>query len=210
MGFFTTTHTPNGYTYTAGSSRASSVVGTAAGPAGNEEDSRLGHMRNSSTTSVAPAPPLDDLNTASLEALQDDGQRKILDVVDNLKRIGLSNVLSLPQLVVCGDQSSGKSSVLEAITEIPFPRKENLCTRFATEIILRRSDTLKVTTTINPHHERTEGEQAALRRFSRTISDFRQLPSLIEQATILMGLEKGRAFSRDVLIIEISGPNRPQ
>ncbi|KAK6519494.1 hypothetical protein TWF281_003328 [Arthrobotrys megalospora] len=207
MGFFTSSQ-PNGHAYGAGSSRSSSIAG-AAGPAG-DEDPRLGHQRNSSTASVPVPAPLDDLNTASLEALQDDGQRKILDVVDNLKRIGLSNVLSLPQLVVCGDQSSGKSSVLEAITEIPFPRKENLCTRFATEIILRRSDTLKVTTTINPHHERTEGEQAALRRFSRTISDFRQLPSLIEQATILMGLEKGRAFSRDVLIIEISGPNRPQ
>ncbi|KAK6544045.1 hypothetical protein TWF694_000758 [Orbilia ellipsospora] len=150
-----------------------------------------------------------ELNTLSLEALQDDGQRKILDVVDNLKRIGLSNVLSLPQLVVCGDQSSGKSSVLEAITEIPFPRKENLCTRFATEIILRRSPQLQVTTTINPNPDRPETQQAALRRFSRTISDFNELPSLIEQATELMSLEKGRAFSKDVLTIEICGPNRP-
>ncbi|KAF3906347.1 Dynamin-1 [Dactylellina cionopaga] len=151
-----------------------------------------------------------ELNTASLEALQDDGQRKILDVVDNLKRIGLSNVLSLPQLVVCGDQSSGKSSVLEAITEIPFPRKENLCTRFATEIILRRSPQHQVTTTINPNPNRPENQQAALRRFTRTITDFHELPGLIDQATELMCLETGRAFSKDVLTIEIAGPNRPQ
>jgi Dynamin family len=65
---------------------------------------------------------------ASLEALPGTEQRKIMDLADRLRRAGLSSILKLPQLVVCGDQSSGKSSVLEAITEIPFPRKDNLCT----------------------------------------------------------------------------------
>jgi hypothetical protein len=74
------------------------------------------------------------VTTSSLQALQSADQRKVLDIVDKLRRTGLSGVVELPQLVVCGDQSSGKSSVLEAITEIPFPRKENLCTRFATEV----------------------------------------------------------------------------
>lgn len=30
------------------------------------------------------------------------------------------------QLIVCGDQSSGKSSLLEAISGVPFPRQHNL------------------------------------------------------------------------------------
>lgn len=81
-----------------------------------------------------PAVDADDVTTAALEALQTDEQRKVLDIVDALRRQGLSGILELPQIVVCGDQSSGKSSVLEAITEIPFPRNENLCTRFATEV----------------------------------------------------------------------------
>jgi hypothetical protein len=72
--------------------------------------------------------------TNSLQELQSADQRKVMDIVDKLRRTGLSSIVELPQLVVCGDQSSGKSSVLEAITEIPFPRKENLCTRFATEV----------------------------------------------------------------------------
>jgi GTPase SAR1 family protein len=74
------------------------------------------------------------VTTSSLQALQSADQRKVMDIVDKLRRTGLSGVVELPQLIVCGDQSSGKSSVLEAITEIPFPRKENLCTRFATEL----------------------------------------------------------------------------
>ena len=50
---------------------------------------------------------MDDITTSSLEALQSDGQRKILDIVDDLRRQGLSGIVELPQLVVCGDQSSG-------------------------------------------------------------------------------------------------------
>jgi hypothetical protein len=76
----------------------------------------------------------DSVTTNSLQALQSEDQRKVMDIVDKLRRTGLSGIVELPQLVVCGDQSSGKSSVLEAITEIPFPRKENLCARFATEV----------------------------------------------------------------------------
>lgn len=67
--------------------------------------------------------------TASLEALQSDEQSHVLDIVQQLRKCGLDSFLPLPQLVVCGDQSAGKSSVLEALTEIPFPRNDNLCTR---------------------------------------------------------------------------------
>jgi hypothetical protein len=153
-------------------------------------------------------------STASLEALQDKEQRVIMDLVDRLRRAGLSSILKLPQIVVCGDQSSGKSSALEGITEIPFPRKENLCTRFATEIIMRRDNSPSITCKINPDKSRPEEEQKALADFSQSIQSFDELPALIEKATSLMGLDMAigtvKAFSRDVLSIEICGPGRPQ
>ncbi len=37
-----------------------------------------------------------------------------------------------------GDQSSGKSSLLEGLTGLSFPIASDLCTRFATQIVLRR------------------------------------------------------------------------
>lgn len=155
------------------------------------------------------------LSSASLDALQTADQRKTLDVVDTLRRIGLSTVLQLPQIVVCGDQSSGKSSVLEGITEIPFPSKEQLCTRFATEVILRRAPTAAIATSITPDKARPAWERQSLMSFNKQIKDFSELPALIETATQAMGLDNNegvstRAFARDVLRIEISGPNRPQ
>jgi hypothetical protein len=41
-------------------------------------------------------------------------------------------------LVVVGDTSSGKSSVLQALTRLPFPVADDLCTRFVTETTIRR------------------------------------------------------------------------
>ena len=64
-----------------------------------------------STPELLSSADLDGITTSSLEALQGDGQRKILDIVDDLRRQGLSSVVELPQLVVCGDQSSGEYTI---------------------------------------------------------------------------------------------------
>lgn len=152
-----------------------------------------------------------DLSTSSLNALQSREQQQLLNEIDKLRAYGISDIISLPQLVVCGDQSSGKSSVLEAITEVPFPRKDNLCTRFATELVLRRSPQKKVLVKILPGNHRNEAEREALALFTQTIDDFSELPALMESATAQMGIKpSSSSFSRDVLSIEISGPNRPQ
>jgi GTPase SAR1 family protein len=121
----------------------------------------------------------------------------------------------LPQLVVCGDQSAGKSSVLEALTEIPFPRDENLCTRYATEIILRRAVVESLTIKILPGNDRTPAEQAEIKTFTENITDFDDLPLVIGAAKEVMGISgdasgDNPAFANDVLSVTIEGPSRPQ
>ncbi len=153
--------------------------------------------------------------TSSLEGLQSVEQRNVLNIIDQLRKCGLESTLSLPQLVVCGDQSAGKSSVLEALTEVPFPRNDNLCTRFATEIILRRATSDTITIKVIPDAERPQAERDHIESFQESISDFEELPSLMDKATTRMGinqnpLSKSKAFAKDVLSIEIEGPSRPQ
>ncbi len=154
--------------------------------------------------------------TPSLGALQSNEQRLVLDTIAQVRKCGLESILSLPQLVVCGDQSAGKSSVLEAVTEIPFPRNDNLCTRFATEIILKRAPTDSLTIKVIPDNDRSAAEQEQIQGFRQYITDFEELPTVMNEAMVVMGLDTSdssninRAFAKDVLSIEIEGPSRPQ
>lgn len=75
------------------------------------------------TSSSAPCTMSDDDDNAALSALQSAQSIKRLRQISSLRAGGISDKVNLPQLIVAGDQSAGKSSVLEGITGIPFPRE---------------------------------------------------------------------------------------
>ncbi|KAE8379587.1 P-loop containing nucleoside triphosphate hydrolase protein [Aspergillus bertholletiae] len=153
---------------------------------------------------------LRSFSASSLEALCTEEHLELLDSVDTLRRQGINHYISLPQIIVCGDQSSGKSSVLEAISGVSFPVQSNLCTRFPTELILRKSTKPGVRVSIVPHHSRSRVEQDALSRFHEELESFEDLPKLIEDAKTAMGIfTHGKTFSNDLLRVEVSGPDRP-
>ena len=54
------------------------------------------------------------------------------------------------KLVIVGKQSAGKSSLLQSLTDIPFPIGGKLCTRFATRIVSRRGPSDMVSSSIEP------------------------------------------------------------
>lgn len=153
---------------------------------------------------------MDAFNTPGLSSLRSKEQLNILDEIDALSRSGIGEHVSLPQIAVCGDQSSGKSSCLEAISGVPFPRKDTLCTRFATELVLRKNPEEFAVVNIVPDSKRSEKDRQKLSEFQRTILRFDDLPGLIEAAKVAMGLDaNGSGFSADILRIEVSGPKRP-
>ncbi|KAK1836435.1 P-loop containing nucleoside triphosphate hydrolase protein [Podospora conica] len=155
----------------------------------------------SSTGHLAMAVELDQNAMQQLQA----EQRALLDTIDELRTLGLGKFLDLPQIVVVGDQSAGKSSVLEAISRVRFPIKDGVCTRFATELVLRQSPETKVDV-------RVQSDSPDLdHAFNRTGFTKDDLPAIVEEAKQHMGITADSTqFSEHVLRVEISGPDVPQ
>ncbi|EGE85984.2 hypothetical protein BDDG_08929 [Blastomyces dermatitidis ATCC 18188] len=147
----------------------------------------------------------------------------ILSIIDKLWELGVSENVSLPQLVVVGDQLSGKSSLLEGLTGLSFSIASNLCTRFVMQIVLRRAPAeeaiARVTIIPGPNGHGNEQMKEHLLSFERTLAadefDAQAFGSVFDEAAqhmgvpgsntkMLEGLDK--RFSDDILKIELSGP----
>jgi hypothetical protein len=66
-----------------------------------------------------------------------------------------------------GDQSSGKSSVLEGLTGLPFPRDLGLCTRFPTQIVFKRSKTSITEVSIITAYGQDDSKVDAIAKFGK-------------------------------------------
>ncbi len=153
-----------------------------------------------------------DASTAKMPpvGLQTAEHEELLNIIDDLRSIGISHYVDLPQLIVCGDQSSGKSSVLEAISGLQFPTKDDLCTRFATELILRRGPTPSLIVTIIPSADRGKSEAKALSEFQSPSNTIDEFASIIKTAEKAMGLDGDtKVFANDILRVELCGPKQP-
>lgn len=139
-----------------------------------------------------------------------DEQRGLLELIDKLQFAQLDNV-KLPQICVVGDQSAGKSSVLEAITGTPFPRDAGACTRFATEIRLRRAKETTLNVSIIPDKNRDLKAQEALRSFGGSVDQNMSFEQLMKYAVELIAPKNipGRFAARDILVVEKRGPDLP-
>jgi Dynamin family/Dynamin central region len=152
---------------------------------------------------------MDGLKLEQLQSLQSKDQAALLDTVDEIRHHGVNRYVSLPQLIVCGDQSSGKSSVLEAISGVQFPVNDGLCTRFTTEVILRRATQSLATVKLIPSKDAPASHKEKLSLFEKSSINHSEIPDLISEAKTFMGLTGSSTFSRDVLQLEVSGPKLP-
>ncbi|KAI0110612.1 P-loop containing nucleoside triphosphate hydrolase protein [Hypoxylon sp. NC0597] len=154
----------------------------------------------------------EDISQKTSGFIQSHNHRDLLDIVDSLRSHGVSHYVDLPQIIVCGSQSSGKSSTLESLSGIAFPTAEGLCTRFATELILRRGEKPEIKVHIQPSASRDNEERARLLSFTGKTKDQDGFPKIIEAAKEAMGLtgsEGSKIFSTDVLRIESTSPSAP-
>lgn len=77
-------------------------------------------------------------SSGKLNKTYETAARPYVDLIDQLRSMGIEKDIEIPQIVVMGDQSSGKSSVLESLCGVPFPRGSGLVTRCATQIRMKK------------------------------------------------------------------------
>ncbi|PNP61188.1 hypothetical protein FNYG_14105 [Fusarium nygamai] len=137
--------------------------------------------------------------------------------IDQLRERNIATYLALPQLVAVGDQSSGKSSLLENLTGIPFPRGQELYTRYATQITHRRDAMSRIAISIIPGPTAPVEHREKLESFNKEVHSTEQLntefPDILNKVNTLMGIKTSRnpggikTFTEDVLKIERCGPD---
>lgn len=112
----------------------------------------------------------------------------MLDKIDKLFACNVGDYIGLPQIVVVGDQSSGKSSVLERITAMPFPRDSGLCTRFATQITFRRSAVRRVSISIVPAKHSSAENAEEMRTWSKDIDslDYKTFAEIMHEVGMIL------------------------
>ncbi|KAL2861905.1 hypothetical protein BJX68DRAFT_260704 [Aspergillus pseudodeflectus] len=117
---------------------------------------------------------INDATTDPIKELKQTETRRLFNAMDSLRRLNLgTDEIPIPLLVVVGDQSSGKSSVLESIARISLPVGDDVCTRFPIEVVLRRSNRRPISMRIIPgqYQRHDETAVAQMNSFSQDILD---------------------------------------
>ncbi|KAG0309955.1 hypothetical protein BGZ99_000746 [Dissophora globulifera] len=126
----------------------------------------------------------------------DSAYQNTIDKVNKIRSYGLSKMLTIPQIAILGDQSSGKSSVLEAITKLSFPRNIETCTRFATQVSMRQSERVEMSAHIDDEPDFNERHRALVENFD--------VHAIVSEANRILCSDI--EISEKVLQITIAGP----
>ncbi|XP_075104348.1 dynamin-related protein 4C-like [Nicotiana tabacum] len=136
---------------------------------------------------IAPPPPI----VASVN----DRIRPLLDCVDRLRHLNIMQEgIQLPTIVVVGDQSSGKSSVLESLAGISLPRGQGICTRVP--LIMKLQNDPKITAP-NLHLE-YNGK-------SLPVDEFRVADAIVLATDEIAGHGKGISNNLLTLVVKKNG-----
>ncbi|KAK3358775.1 P-loop containing nucleoside triphosphate hydrolase protein [Lasiosphaeria hispida] len=159
----------------------------------------------------------------AMQDLIDPRQIDLFDAIEKLSGLKVASDIEIPQLAVVGDQSSGKSSVLEAIGRFHFPVDDQLCTRFPIKLKVRPAAESQMHFSIEPGLSRTAEDKIRLQQFQGSLSSMSEFGEKMKLAAEVLGVRSTAgpesptdtpgdslmSFTDDVLVVEVFGPNLP-
>ncbi len=134
--------------------------------------------------------------------------RPWLTMLEELQDLGIPHAeLPVPQIAVFGDQSSGKSSLLESISGIPFPKGTGLVTKCPTRITMVNapSKVWQATITLPSKIQLTSEDQTIL----QTVYSPTDLTALLERASTIITSKSMNGFSSDSIHVCVESAQTP-
>lgn len=146
-------------------------------------------------------------------------RRSINNVVKLLRDIGTEEIIKLPKIAVVGNQSAGKSSLIEAISQVRLPRTSGTCTKCPMEVFLSSSGSpeewkakvlLRLERETVVFDETTNRDditlllqraQLAILNPDKPLAEFQTLPK--ERCS--NNYQSSQMFSRNTVVLEITG-----
>ncbi|NXL87713.1 MX protein, partial [Alectura lathami] len=123
--------------------------------------------------------------------------RPCIDLIDSLRGLGIEKELALPAIAVIGDQSSGKSSVLEALSGVSLPRGNGIVTRCPLELKLKKI----------PTSQAWKGK-IFYRNINIELQNASEVEKAVRDAQDVVAGNKGN-ISSELISLEIWSPNVP-
>ncbi|XP_032888414.1 interferon-induced GTP-binding protein Mx3-like [Amblyraja radiata] len=123
--------------------------------------------------------------------------RPCIDLIDSLRGFGVDKDLGLPAIAVIGDQSSGKSSVLEALSGVAFPRGSGIVTRCPLELKLK-----------NVRKANVWKGKISYKEYKKTLSSAAEVEQEILKAQNSIA-GQGVGISHELISLEVESTNVP-
>ncbi|CAI5772532.1 interferon-induced GTP-binding protein Mx1-like [Podarcis lilfordi] len=136
-------------------------------------------------------------STSVLSTQYEEKVRPCIDLIDSLRALGVEKDLALPAIAVIGDQSSGKSSVLEALSGVALPRGSGIVTRCPLELKLKKT-----------HNTKEWKGKISYLNTVKEMNSSRQVEEQIIRAQNAMA-GSGSGISSELISLEISSSDVP-
>ncbi|GCB66897.1 hypothetical protein scyTo_0015056, partial [Scyliorhinus torazame] len=122
--------------------------------------------------------------------------RGYINIIDEMRSMGIDKEFALPTIAVIGDQSSGKSSVLEMLSDVALPRGNGVVTRCPLELKLKKVG-----------GDRPWRGQISYRDYAKTLDHVDQVEDEILKAQDL--LTDKTAISSELISLQVESINAP-
>jgi len=125
-----------------------------------------------------------------------DNYRALLDLIDKIRAASVEiSDLPVPVFVCGGDQSHGKTSLVESVSGVRMPQGSGLKTKMPTMLMMRRADEEKATVWRHSKSDET-----------RTVPVADIAKALEELSDEVLGSSEGKSISKERLYVHVEGP----